>query len=211
MDMTSWVIIGVFIFMSYFMGSYPSGHLIGRFFAGIEIQDNGSGKGGTTNVMRTTKDVMLGLIVGAIDVGVKGAFWMFMVHIVFVNLHWVAFVCFAVVLLGHVFPLLTNFKTGGAGVATVLGGSLTFVNGFAYLLAAAAWILVFYLSKGIRSLCNMVAVAVLLFSGVFFNFSWEFLLFAIFATGLVVFAHRSNIKRIRQGKEDRSTWKWKRV
>jgi len=209
MDMTSWVIIGVFFFMSYFIGSYPTGHLIGRFFANIEVQDNGSGKGGATNVMRTTKDVMLGLIVGAIDLGVKGAFWMCMVRIIFANLEWAAFICFAILLLGHVFPLLTNFKTGGAGVATVVGGAVAFAGGFAYLLAAVAWVLTFYLSKGIRALCNMAAVAVLLFSGVLFDFSWEFLAFAVFATGLVVFAHRSNIKRMRQGKEDRSRIRWK--
>lgn len=204
--MQNMVLIGVFIFLSYFIGAYPAGPLIGRYFAGIDVENSGSKKGGATNVIRTTKDITLGLVVIIIDVGIKGAFWMCIVHFIFTHFPWVALFCFAAVLLGHIFPLFTNFKTGGAGVATTVGGAVVFVPWYCYLLAVAAWLLTSYFSKGIRSLCNMVAIAVLLFSGVFFNFSWEFAVFAVFATFLVVVAHRSNIKRIKRREEDRSPW-----
>jgi len=209
MDIATAAMVFLFVFLSYFIGAYPTGHLVGKFFANVDIQEMGSKKGGATNVTRTTGDLALGVVVAVLDAGVKGAFWMFAIYFVFVvglHLQWAALLCFAAILLGHIFPIFTKLKTGGAGIAVIVGGATILVPGLSYFLAIAAWLLTFHLSKGIRSLCNIVAVVVLLFSGALFEFSWQFTVFAVFATGLVIFAHRSNLKRIKQGTEDRSTW-----
>jgi len=204
------LIVGfVFIFISYFIGSWPVGRSVGKFFANVEIQEGGSGKGGMSNAWRRTKDKMIGVVVLIVDGGVKGAFWIFAVYIIFgtvFNLYWVVYACFAAVLLGHIFPALTNFKTGGAGIAILIGGPLVLVPGFAYALGIIAWLVTFHLSQGVRFLCNIVSVSVLLLTGVAFNFSWSFLGFAFFAIALTSLAHRQNFCRLRHGKEQKSKW-----
>ena len=159
--------------------------------------------------MRTTQDRMLGVVVVAVDGGLKGTLWIFAVYIVFnmaFGLSWVVYACFAAVLLGHIFPALTNFKTGGAGIAILVGGPMVLVPGFSYALAIMAWLVTFHFSKGIRFLCNIVSVATLFLVGVAFNFSWSFLGFAFFAIGLTSLAHRQNFYRLRHGKEEKSNW-----
>lgn len=199
----------VFIFFSYFIGSYPVGRSMAKFFLDVEVQEAGSGKSGATNVMRTTHDRLLGLIVGIIDGGVKGTLWMVVVYIIFglaFNLQWVVYACLIAVLLGHIFPVLTNFKTGGAGIAILIGGPMVLVSGLAYALAILAWLVTFQLSKGTKFLCNIMAVTVLLFTGVAFHFSWLFLGFTFIAIGLTSLAHRQNFYRLSHNQETRSTW-----
>lgn len=207
----------IFIFLSYFIGSWPVGRSMSKFFDDVEPQEAGSGKSGATNVARTTGDRMLGAVIFLIDAGVKGVFWMFAVYIIFgLAFHtyfWIIYACFAAVLLGHVFPVLTKFKTGGAGIAILIGGLMSLVPGLAYALAITAWLAVFHFSSGIRFLCNITAVITLLLVGLLFNFSWPFLLFAVFSTALTTFAHRSNFQKWRTGQERKSGWAdlWKSI
>jgi len=159
--------------------------------------------------MRTTHDRLLGLIVGIIDGGVKGTLWIFVIYIIFglaFNLQWMVYACLVAVLLGHIFPVLTNFKTGGAGIAILIGGPMVFVPGLAYALAILAWLLTFQLTKGVKFLCNIMAVTVLLLTGIAFHFSWLFLGFCFFAVGLTSLAHRQNFYRLSRGQEAKSTW-----
>jgi len=209
--MDTLLILGfIFIFLSYFIGSWPVGRSMGKFFADVEVQDAGSGKSGATNVMRTTGDRMLGVVVFMTDATVKGVFWIFAMQLIFgVIFHtysWIVYACFAAVLLGHVFPVLTFFKTGGAGIAILIGGLMSLVPGLAYALAIAAWLTTFHFSRGIKFLCNIAIVSTLLVIGLLFNFSWPFLGFAAFATGLTLFAHRQNLYRWRRGQESKTTW-----
>jgi len=201
----------VFIFISYFfIGSWPVGRSMGKFFANVEVQDSGSGKDGATNVMRVTGDKMLGVVVFMVDAGVKGAFWIFIVQMIFgVIFHtyaWIVYACFAAVLLGHIFPLLTLFKTGGAGIAILIGGMMSLASGLDYFFGIMAWLITFHFSKGVKFLCNIAGVSTLLFFSLLFNFSWPFLGFVVFAIALTVFAHRKNFNRWLQGKEEKHTW-----
>lgn len=201
-------VIIVFLVLSYVVGSIPTADLFTRHFKNIDIFKSGSGKMGATNVIRTTKDTLLGIVTGGFDGVVKGSFWMLAVHYTFVvglDIPWMMPVCATLVLLGHVFPVFTRFR-GGGGIATSIGISSVLMPGLNFFLAIIAWIWAFQASKGIRSLCNITAVAVLFLSGALFSFSWQFLVFAIIAIILVLLGHRTNIKRIRKGEEERSTW-----
>ncbi len=216
--MDAMLIVGpIFIFFSYFIGSWPVGRSMAKFFLGVEIQEAGSGKSGATNVMRTTGDRMLGAVVFLVDAAVKGVLWMFVMYIIFgIVFHtyaWIVYACFAAVLLGHIFPVLTNFKTGGAGIAILIGGPMSLVPALAYALGIAAWLAMFHFSHGIKFLCNIVAVGTLLLIGLLLNFSWPFLGFTIFAMGLTAFAHRQNFKRWRHGEEGKNSWGdlWKSI
>ena len=207
----------IFVFISYFIGSWPVGRSMAKFFDDVEIQNIGSGKSGATNVMRTTDDRMLGAVVFLIDAGIKGTFWMFAMYIIFGMIFhtyaWIIYACFTAVLLGHIFPALTKFKTSGAGVAILIGGLMSLVPGLAYALAVAAWLTTFYFSKGIKFICNIAAVSTLLLVGLLFNFSWPFLGFAVFATALTLFAHRQNFDRWCRGQEEKRSWGdlWKSI
>ncbi|MFH1423734.1 MAG: glycerol-3-phosphate acyltransferase [Candidatus Nealsonbacteria bacterium] len=207
----------IFIFISYFIGSWPVGRSMAKFFNDVEVENTGSGKGGTTNVIRTTGDRMLGAVVFLIDAGIKGTFWIFAMQIIFgMVFHtyaWILYACFAAVLLGHIFPALTKFKTGGAGIAILIGGLMSLVPGLAYALGIAAWLVMFHLSHGVKFLCNIAAVSTLLLTGLLFDFSWPFLGFVVFAIGLTSLAHRQNFARWRRGKESKNSWAdlWKSI
>lgn len=213
------IVLGcVFIFLSYFLiGSWPVGRTIGKFFANVEVQEAGSGKDGATNVMRVTGDRMLGVVVFMVDAGAKGTLWMFAVYwifgVIFHTYSWIVYACFAAVLLGHIFPVLTFFKTGGAGIALLIGGLMSIVPGLAYALAVIVWLIVFNVSKGVKFLCNIAAVVSLMMVGLIFNFSWAFAGFTVFATALTMFAHQRNFNRWRRGQEEKKTWDdlWKSI
>jgi len=204
------LIIGfIFIGLSYFIGSWPVGRSVGKFFADIEVQETGSGVTGATNIVRASKSMLLGIVVGLTDGFIKGACWMLAVQFVFgtlLHMPWIVIGCFIAVILGHNYPALTNFKTGGKGIAVLIGGSFNLVPATAFILAILAWFLAFHFSRGIRSLCNLIAISVLLVVGAFMIFSLEFLAFIAFALFLIWYAHWSNLKRIKAGTEDRSSW-----
>ena len=159
----------LFIFISYFIGSWPVGRSMAKFFDDVEVGEAGSGKHGATNVIRTTHDRMLGAVVFLVDAGFKGTIWMSAMYIIFGAIFhtysWIVYACFAAVLLGHVYPALTLFKTGGAGIAILIGGPAILVPGLAYALGLAAWLGVFHFSHGIKFICNIASVSTLLLIG----------------------------------------------
>lgn len=100
--------------------------------------------------------------------------------------------------LGHVFPVLFNFK-GGRGVATAIGAILG-LSFFVGLLAIAAWVIVAALFR-FASLASLVAVGLgTVF--VLFDRPSYFIPVAIMA-GIVVWRHWENIQRLQAGTEEK--------
>ena len=66
------------VILGYFLGSIPFGVLIGRYFAKVDVRAYGSGKTGTTNVLRTAGkkaaalSLLLDLLKGALAVLAAG-------------------------------------------------------------------------------------------------------------------------------------------
>lgn len=199
----------MFIILIYLLGSVPYSYLIGRFWGGKEIQEEGSKSMGGTNVARVTGKFSLGIISTVLDMLMKGTTSVFIAYYVFGNNLMIVSMLSAAIL-GHIFPIFTRFR-GGKGIATLIGGifglaTLGLVPFSTFLIPVVLWVGTFGISIarfnfGIISLANLVFIFALLFFTWFSNQCWEFAVFALFIFSLITWAHRENIRRLQKAEE----------
>ena len=192
----------------YLLGSIPSGFLAGRWLAGLDIRQEGSGSTGATNVLR-----VLGkgpaLAVFLVDVG-KGAAAVSLARAVLQPIgfddgsDWWVVATGLAALAGHIWPLWLGWK-GGKAVATGLGMllGLTWPVGLACF---GIFLTVLTLSR-IVSLSSVVAALSLplLMLGWFGQGGLRpaYLALALLTTAVVIWRHRSNLQRLLAGSEPR--------
>lgn len=182
--------------VGYLLGSISFGIIITKRIKGIDIRNYGSGNSGMTNVLRTVGkgpgalvligDVLKGVLSVLIGLYLGGEMGGVIAGIA-------AFV-------GHGFPLFFGFR-GGKGVATGLGVMLVLVpesSVIALLLFAIVVLLSRYVSLG-----SIIAAVSVPISMIVFDKSMTLVVFGILSAAFVVYAHRSNIKRIYKGTENR--------
>jgi acyl phosphate:glycerol-3-phosphate acyltransferase len=193
---------GVGVLLSYLLGAIPSSYIAGRLTKGIDLRQHGSGNLGATNAFR-----VLGARVAApvmvFDVAKGFAPVWFLPGWLGIapgqRLVW-ALGFGAAAIVGHVLPVYMGFR-GGKGVATAAGVFLALAP-LAAGTALVIWLVVLLLS-GIVSLASMLAAITLV--AVLFVTPQPMpvrLLGAAIAV-FVLYAHRSNIGRIRRGEEKR--------
>jgi glycerol-3-phosphate acyltransferase PlsY len=104
--------------------------------------------------------------------------------------------------LGHVFPVFAGFR-GGKGVATSLGVFLG-LNPLTAVTCILVFLVVFLLTRYV-SLASITAAFLLPFISylVFHQEEPERLWFNMILSGIVILAHRKNIKRLWKGEEQR--------
>lgn len=186
------------LLLSYILGSVPSGLWLGLRLRGVDIRNEGSKNIGATNTMR-----VLGKQLGAIalfcDV-VKGL----VAVVVFARLSptdvYLPMVCGVAAVLGHSFSLFLRFK-GGKGVATSTGVFLGLAT-WPALIAIGVFALVLVATRMVSagSICGAIALAVSVW---FFPLSTIVRIVAVLLSTLVIIKHRSNVKRIVQGEENK--------
>ena len=195
------------IIVSYLAGSLPTGYLAGMA-RGIDIRAAGSGNIGATNVFRVL-GTAAGIAVLAVD-GVKG----------FAAARWVPLLaerCFpgaprenlalaagAAAVLGHVYSCWLRFK-GGKGIATSAG------VGFAWAPEACAvtlaiWGIVFASTRYV-SVASIVAAVVLPLAVWVFQYGTKMTLVMTALAVLAIYKHKTNIRRLAEGTENRAVSK----
>ncbi|MFM7396993.1 MAG: glycerol-3-phosphate 1-O-acyltransferase PlsY [Gammaproteobacteria bacterium] len=202
------------VLVAYLLGSINGALLIGRF-RGIDIRTQGSGNAGGTNALRTQGWAFAtGVIV--IDVG-KAVVAVQSVPTAFISPtlspEWIAAACGFAAVLGHVYPVFHGFR-GGKGVATILGTLLAL--SWPLLLGMLAVWLLMMLVFGFVGLGSMVAASALpliaQYAGARGVIAPEEVLpltvFGIVCAVFVVWTHRSNIARMRNGTEPRAKTLW---
>jgi acyl phosphate:glycerol-3-phosphate acyltransferase len=105
------------VLLCYLLGSIPTGLVLGRAFAKIDIREHGSHNIGATNVYRNLGK-KLGVLTLLGDM-LKGFVPVYLVYWLTGAETWVALAALAA-FLGHVYSVYLKF-TGGKGVATALG------------------------------------------------------------------------------------------
>lgn len=198
----------IFVILSYLLGSVPYSYLLGRFWAGKEIQEDGSRSIGATNLGRVTGNFALAVGGGLLDGGMKGALSVFLGYQIFHD-NLMIVLMFLAVMIGHLFPIFTKFK-GGKSVAALYGGmiSLAIFGIFPWQILVflfGIWLIgiiisAFFIPVPI-SLANMILIYFLMGFLIFFQPSWFFIGFALIAFGLIIWSHRENIYRLRSGVE----------
>jgi glycerol-3-phosphate acyltransferase PlsY len=189
---------------SYIIGAIPSSYVVGRLFRGIDLREHGSGNLGTANTFRVL-GIGAAVPVLLFDIG-KGYiavryFAAFGGESVFF-----ALLAAFVVVLGHNYSLFVSFS-GGKGVGTTMGAFLALAPqaaGMCFLL----WLVVLLIFR-IVSVASIVGALFLpiaiLISNRFFGSDTHYsvLALAIAVAILVLYKHRSNIRRLKEGTESR--------
>lgn len=192
-----WLPILIAFLIGYLAGSIPFGLLLTRSAGAGDLRTIGSGNIGATNVLRTGRrglaaaTLALDLLKGFLPVW---AAWT-----------WTgpdtAVAAGAGAVIGHCFPLWLGFK-GGKGVATA-GGVILALTPLVVLPAlavfAAAFALTRYVSLGSILAAIAVPIAAYLLGHV--QAAELYLLLAF----LVILQHRSNITRLLQGREPKTS------
>jgi len=111
------------------------------------------------------------------------------------------------VIAGHNFSLFLKFK-GGKGVATALGVFLALAP-TAVFPALAIFIIMLLIFRFV-SLGSISAAATFPLFTYFLGYPNEIIMGAIFGSLLIIIAHRSNIKRLVQGQENKCSFSRKK-
>ena len=189
---------------SYLVGAIPASYIAGRIIKCIDLRDHGSGNLGAANTFRVlgTKAALPVLL---FDIG-KG----------FVAVRYfsafggesVAYAILAtfIVILGHNYSVFVRFS-GGKGVGTAMGAFLA-LAWQATIMCVLLWVVVLLVSR-IVSVASIVGavflpVAILVSDRVFGSDTHlAVLILSVAIAGLVIYKHRSNIVRLREGSERR--------
>jgi glycerol-3-phosphate acyltransferase PlsY len=198
--------------IAYLLGSIPSAVWIGKRYYGVDIREHGSKNAGATNMLRVLGR-RAALPVFAIDF-IKGFVAVTIVSLIKydpnITIPWVTnlkILATIFVVLGHIFPVFANFK-GGKGVATLVG-AITGIQPAIMLLCFGVWFIIFMVSHYV-SLASMIAGCCFpLFVGIFSHsaykrygdISWTFIVFSVLVALLLIWTHRKNIERLRNGSE----------
>ena len=183
-----------------------------------DIRDYGSGNAGTTNTLRTLGKGPAALVL-AFDV-LKAIIAVFLAKWLItlgqatntdISLYKDLAMAIAgiAVILGHNFPIYYGFK-GGKGIATSLGVILTIewqLGLVCLVFALLLMIITRMVSVGSITAAILYPVLVLVQGSAFSN-KLVYIIFAIIIALLAVYRHKSNIKRIFDGTENK-LWKTK--
>lgn len=193
--------IWISILASYLFGALPSGLLIARA-RGVNIREVGSGNIGATNVFRMVGRGW-GILTLVID-GLKG--YLPTVLLPLITDHreaGFALICGCAAIAGHNWPVYLRFR-GGKGVATsagVLLGVAPAAAGIGLAMFAVVFALTRYVSVG-----SMTAALSIPAWAWWTREPGEPLLMPLVLTGLgvlILFTHRSNLRRLVKGQESK--------
>ncbi len=199
--------------IAYLIGSINFSVILSKKMAGFDVREKGSGNAGTTNMLRSVGkkaaaltlicDVLKGIVAILIAMFIG---WAFKIE----NQSLLVQIAGIAVVLGHTFPIFFGFK-GGKGVATSLG-ILIMSNWQIGLICLVFGVLLIALTRMV-SLGSCAAAVLFPVLTLFITDNYivsqgsGYLIYSIILAVIVLFNHRSNIKRIMSGTENRISFK----
>ncbi len=207
--MTVYIIMAI---IAYAIGSINFSVIISKKVAGFDVREKGSGNAGSTNMLRAVGkkaaaitlvcDILKGVIPSLIAILIANIMKGSIDKALLVQISGVA------VAIGHTYPIFFQFK-GGKGVATSLGVALI-TNWQMGLICLVFALVIMALTRmvSLGSISASVLFPVLtLFIHEHYIADGNYLVFGIIMAVIIVFNHRSNLKRILEGKENRLSFK----
>lgn len=203
------VVYIIMAIVAYAIGSINFSVLISRKMAGFDVREKGSGNAGSTNVLRTVgkKAAALTLVCDILK-GVVAVLISLLISKIAKDCSPAILVEIAAlaVVLGHTFPIFFEFR-GGKGVATSLG--LILIINWKIGLICLVFALVLMAITRMVSLGSISAAVLFAVLTIFIRESYiveyeaSFIIFGILLAAFVIFNHRSNLKRIIAGTENK--------
>lgn len=185
----------IWIVAAYLLGSIAFGILVSKLFGLPDPRTVGSGNIGATNVARSgKKSAAILTLLGDIF---KGWFpvWMALQAI---DVMWVVSAVGLAVFFGHLYPLYHNFK-GGKGVATALGVMLA-ISPMLALATLVTWTVVFLIFRFSSLAAIMAAVLAPVYAYYLLPYK-DYVLMVLVMSVMLIWRHRSNIKKLIAGTE----------
>jgi len=212
--MAIYIIVGI---IAYLIGSINFSVLISKKMAGFDVREKGSGNAGTTNMLRSVgkKAAAITLICDILK-GVISIVIAIIVGNIAKNLDRELLLQIAgiAVVLGHTFPIFFGFK-GGKGVATSLGVLL--ISNWQIGLICLVFAVVLMALTRMVSLGSCAAAVLFPVLTLFINQHYTVLtdgksgrvyfVYSVILAIIVLYNHRSNIKRILSGTENKLSFK----
>ena len=201
--MAIYIIVGI---IAYLIGSINFSVLISKKMAGFDVREKGSGNAGTTNMLRSVgkKAAAITLICDILK-GVISIVIAIIVGNIAKNLDRELLLQIAgiAVVLGHTFPIFFGFK-GGKGVATSLGVLL--ISNWQIGLICLVFAVVLMALTRMVSLgsCAAAVLFPVLTDG---KSGRVYFVYSVILAIIVLYNHRSNIKRILNGTENKLSFK----
>ena len=212
--MAIYIIVGI---IAYLIGSINFSVLISKKMAGFDVREKGSGNAGTTNMLRSVgKKAAVITLVCDILKGVVSIVIAIIVGNIAKNLDRELLLQIAgiAVVLGHTFPVFFGFK-GGKGVATSLGVLL--MSNWQIGLICLVFAVVLMALTRMVSLGSCAAAVLFPVLTLFINQHYTVLtdgksgrvyfIYSVILAIIVLYNHRSNIKRILSGTENKLSFK----
>lgn len=212
--MAAYIIVAI---IAYLIGSINFSVLISKKMAGFDVREKGSGNAGTTNMLRSVgKKAAVITLVCDILKGVVSIVIAIIVGNIAKNLDRELLLQIAgiAVVLGHTFPVFFGFK-GGKGVATSLGVLL--MSNWQIGLICLVFAVVLMALTRMVSLGSCAAAVLFPVLTLFINQHYTVLtdgksgrvyfIYSVILAIIVLYNHRSNIKRILNGTENKLSFK----
>lgn len=205
------VIYLIVAIIAYAIGSISFSVIISKKMAGFDVREKGSGNAGTTNMLRNVgkKAAALTLLCDALK-GVIAIFLAIIIGKVNPDLNPSILVQIAAifVVVGHTFPIFFGFR-GGKGVATSLG-VLLFINWKIGLICLVFGLILIALTQmvSLGSIASAILFPVLtVFIHEYYIVPGNYIIFSIIIGVFIAYNHRSNIKRLLNGTENKISFK----
>ena len=203
--------------IAYCIGSINFSVIISKKVAGFDVREKGSGNAGSTNMLRSVgKGAALLTLICDVLKGVVAI----VISIIIGNLvedsnkELLLQIAGVAVVLGHTFPVFFGFK-GGKGVATSLG--ILLMSNWQIGLICLVFALVLMALTRIVSLGSCAAAVLFPVLTLFINEHYTVLtgeksgnvyfIYSLILASIVLYNHRSNIKRLLNGTENKLSFK----
>ena len=206
------VIYIIMAIIAYCIGSINFSVIFSKKFAGFDVREKGSGNAGTTNMLRTVGKkaaavtLVCDILKGVVSIGIA----ILLGNIPDANKELLVQIAGVAVVLGHTFPVFFGFK-GGKGVATSLGVLL--LSNWQIGLICLVFGLVLIVLTRMVSVGSCSAAVLFPILTLFINEHYTVLtegksgnvyfIYSVILAVIVLFNHRSNIKRILNGTENK--------
>ena len=205
MKISAWPVLGMLLAVaaaSYLLGCFNGAVIVSKYILWDDVRNHGSGNAGLTNFHRTfggplTAVVILCDVLKAVIAVLLGSWLLGFIDPLF-GKYWAGVFC----LLGHMFPCMFHFK-GGKGILS--GGTIALMIDWRVALVVWGGFLI------LTALTRYVSLGSL-WAGASFPFiTWYcypepiIVILGFICGGLVVWQHRTNIKRLLNGTENKFT------
>lgn len=203
----------VIIAAAYLIGSIPFGLIVGKIGYGKDIRQYGSGNLGATNTFRVLGPLpgllvlILDALKGILAVGLASYFFpnapsliqhpqnTNFYHALVVVLAGMAAIC------GHNWSIYLKFS-GGKGIATGAGVLLMLVP-MIVLILLVIWAVITAITRYVSLASIIIALIFPILMIIFYSHNFPYIVFGLAAATVVIYKHKSNIKRLLAGEESK--------